>query len=205
LTHSGQLVNADATAARALCSGRWLGRSCGSNLSDVLQNVLHLGSTWKLVLGIVFVLLVCFLRRGIVGAIVDLYRLATRRHRKPTEPVESTVEAIASPRVSNTTIADRRAAGRTGGPIPRATGLSKRYGGLLANSDIDFVVNQGEMRRHYRAEWGRQEHLLQNADLRDRADVGQDRLRWPGYHGNERHRCVSTGDSPKRLSDQSAI
>src|SRR6478672_8326179 len=32
------------------------------------------------------------------------------------------------------------------GPILKASGLSKRYGGLLANSDIDFVVNQGEMR-----------------------------------------------------------
>jgi len=32
------------------------------------------------------------------------------------------------------------------GPILRATGLTKRYGGLLANSDIDFTVNHGELR-----------------------------------------------------------
>jgi branched-chain amino acid transport system permease protein len=32
------------------------------------------------------------------------------------------------------------------GPILQATGLSKRYGGLLANSDIDFTVEHGEMR-----------------------------------------------------------
>jgi branched-chain amino acid transport system permease protein len=32
------------------------------------------------------------------------------------------------------------------GPILQATGLSKRYGGLLANSDIDFTVNHGELR-----------------------------------------------------------
>jgi branched-chain amino acid transport system permease protein len=32
------------------------------------------------------------------------------------------------------------------GPILRATGLTKRYGGLVANSDIDFTVNRGELR-----------------------------------------------------------
>jgi branched-chain amino acid transport system permease protein len=32
------------------------------------------------------------------------------------------------------------------GPILEATRLTKRYGGLVANSDINFTVNQGEMR-----------------------------------------------------------
>jgi branched-chain amino acid transport system permease protein len=32
------------------------------------------------------------------------------------------------------------------GPILQASGLTKRYGGLLANSDIDFTVNRGELR-----------------------------------------------------------
>ena len=32
------------------------------------------------------------------------------------------------------------------GPILQATGLTKRYGGLFANSDIDFTVNHGELR-----------------------------------------------------------
>ena len=35
---------------------------------------------------------------------------------------------------------------RTSGPILQATGLTKRYGGLLANSDIDFAVKHGERR-----------------------------------------------------------
>ena len=35
---------------------------------------------------------------------------------------------------------------RAAGPILQATGLTKRYGGLLANSDIDFTVNHGERR-----------------------------------------------------------
>ena len=28
----------------------------------------------------------------------------------------------------------------------RTEGLTKRYGGLLANSDIDFTVDRGELR-----------------------------------------------------------
>ena len=35
---------------------------------------------------------------------------------------------------------------RKSGPILQATGLTKRYGGLAANADIDFTVNHGELR-----------------------------------------------------------
>ena len=52
-------------------------RRSGSICSDFLQTTLHLGATWKLVLGIVFVLLVCFLRRGMIGGIKDLYGCLT--------------------------------------------------------------------------------------------------------------------------------
>ena len=37
-------------------------------------------------------------------------------------------------------------AGSYSGPILQASGLTKRYGGLVANSDIDFTVNHGELR-----------------------------------------------------------
>ena len=38
----------------------------------------ELGAAWKLVLGVVFVLLVCFLRQGIIGGVRDLWRCARR-------------------------------------------------------------------------------------------------------------------------------
>jgi branched-chain amino acid transport system permease protein len=40
----------------------------------------------------------------------------------------------------------RHAVPETSGPILQATGLTKRYGGLVANADIDFTVNHGELR-----------------------------------------------------------
>ena len=142
---SGQLVMQTAIGGAGTLFGPLVGATVWLYLSDFLQNALHLGSTWKLVLGIVFVLLVCFLRRGIVGAIIDLYELTTGGA-KTTESVESRVEPVASPAPARMTMANRRPGERTSGPILEATGLSKRYGGLAANSDIDFVVNHGEMR-----------------------------------------------------------
>jgi branched-chain amino acid transport system permease protein len=146
---SGQLVMQTAIGGAGTLFGPLIGAAVWLYLSDFLQNALHLGATWKLVLGIVFVLLVCFLRRGIVGAIVDLYRLAAGR-RKTTQPVETAVSPIASPAtveiVAKPMLGDRRPAEHSAGPILEAIGLTKRYGGLVANSDIDFVVNHGEMR-----------------------------------------------------------
>ena len=142
---SGQLVMQTAIGGAGTLFGPLVGAVVWLYLSDFLQNALHLGATWKLVLGIVFVLLVCFLRRGIVGAIADLYALAARRGRT-IEPAETTVKPVASPVLATIPIANRRPAERGGGAILEATGLTKRYGGLAANSDIDFTVNHGEMR-----------------------------------------------------------
>jgi branched-chain amino acid transport system permease protein len=146
---SGQLVMQTAIGGAGTLVGPLIGATVWLYLSDFLQNALHLGATWKLVLGIVFVLLVCFLRRGIVGAIVDLWGLAVGR-RRTAELAETTTgltESSAAARAAVETIPVRRhAVDNVSGPILTATGLTKRYGGLVANSDIDFVVNHGEIR-----------------------------------------------------------
>jgi branched-chain amino acid transport system permease protein len=145
---SGQLVMQTAIGGAGTLFGPLVGATLWLYLSDFLQNALHLGATWKLVLGIVFVLLVCFLRRGIVGAVVDLYGLAASR-RRTTERAETTAGPIASPAsrvAAGAMLARRRPVDRTSGPILHATSLTKRYGGVVANSEIDFVVNHGEIR-----------------------------------------------------------
>src|SRR5262245_13573126 len=83
---SGQLVMQTAIGGTGTLFGPLLGATVWLYLSDFLQTTLHLGATWKLVLGVIFVLLVCFLRRGLIGGIEDLYALLTGT--KKPEPVE---------------------------------------------------------------------------------------------------------------------
>src|SRR6186713_2975216 len=99
---SGQLVMQTAIGGAGTLFGPLVGAAVWLYLSDFFQNTLHLGATWKLVLGIVFVLLVCFLRRGIVGGIKDLYALAVGRGANTADPDDAAaVGASAMPKSAN--------------------------------------------------------------------------------------------------------
>jgi branched-chain amino acid transport system permease protein len=140
---SGQLVMQTAIGGPGTLFGPLLGAAVWLSLQDFLQAALDLGAAWKLVLGVVFVLLVCFLRHGLVGGLVDLYRLTTRRSTAEAEaPEEATpirADAASMP-------ARHREGDLTAGTILEVKGLTKRYGGLVANSDIDFTVKVGDLR-----------------------------------------------------------
>lgn len=141
---SGQLVMQTAIGGAGTLFGPLVGAAVWLYLSDFFQTTLHLGATWKLVLGLVFVLLVCFLRRGIVGGIADLVGLMTRSRSRKHEPEETDAAAA-----DDTDVAASIAAASprpTGEVILEARGLTKRYGGIVANSDIDFSVREGELR-----------------------------------------------------------
>ena len=56
------------------------------------------------------------------------------------------VGAVSRAPAAVTPLPHRRAPSSYSGPILQATGLTKRYGGLVANSDIDITVNHGELR-----------------------------------------------------------
>jgi len=146
---SGQLVMQTAIGGRGTLFGPLVGAAVWLFLQDFLQTALDLGAAWKLVLGVVFVLLVCFLRRGIVGGIVDLVNFLAGKRAKGTREEVSAADIPAqaeSIRAPVATPAPRRQSNGDSGPILRATGLTKRYGGLVANSGIDFTVNRGELR-----------------------------------------------------------
>ncbi len=146
---SAELIMMTAIGGTGTLFGPLVGATVWLFLQDFLQAALGLGAAWKLVLGVIFVLLVCFLRRGIVGGLHDLYRLLTGRR----GVAEAEGEAVPMPLGADVTSAEAlampprpRALDGYSGPILQAAGLTKRYGGLVANSDIDFVVNQGEVR-----------------------------------------------------------
>ncbi len=141
---AGQLVMQTAIGGTGTLFGPLVGAAVWLYLSDFFQTVLNLGAVWKLVLGIVFVLLVVFLRRGLIGGIVDLYHLmrgrggpATRRG-LASSPVDMVAHTHAPP-------PPRRRAPDQAGPMLQVTGLAKHFGGLIANRDINFTVQHGEI------------------------------------------------------------
>ncbi len=146
---SGQLVMQTAIGGTGTLFGPLVGATVWLYLSDFLQTTLQLGASWKLVLGVIFVLLVCFLRHGLIGGIEDFYRLVSSSRRK-SKPVATDFGQSAAPGPRQPAIAAmparHRATDRTSGPILQAKGLTKHYGGVAANSDIDFAVDHGELR-----------------------------------------------------------
>jgi len=147
---SGQLVMQTAIGGRGTLFGPLVGAAVWLFLQDFLQTAVGLGAAWKLVLGIIFVLLVCFLRRGIVGGLEDLYhKVFGAKHVEASAPAAAfSIAAADAPKIAPATAAPApaRTSPQRTGPILQATGLTKRYGGLVANSDIDFTVNHGELR-----------------------------------------------------------
>src|SRR5690242_12763306 len=134
---SGQLVMQTAIGGRGTLFGPLVGAAVWLFLQDFLQAAVGLGAAWKLVLGVVFVLLVCFLRGGIVGGLVDLYGLLTGKGTKeaPEEaPADVTNggEQPAAQAAHAPMPAKKIERPAYPGPLLKATGLTKRYGGLVA-------------------------------------------------------------------------
>jgi branched-chain amino acid transport system permease protein len=147
---SGQLIMQTMIGGRGTLIGPLVGAAVWLFLQDFLQGALHLGAAWKLVLGVVFVLLVCFLRQGIIGGLLDLWSRVTHRGHKQ-EPAATAATALASATAATAaTAAPMRATHHADasytGPILQCTGLTKRFGGVVANSDIEFSVDAGELR-----------------------------------------------------------
>ena len=143
---SGQLVMQTVIGGSATLFGPLLGAAVWLYLRDFLQAVVGLGAAWKLVLGLVFVLLVTFLRRGLIGGVQDLIAHLTAKPHAPP-PEEAAAIAPAAQTVTSFGPAHRRRHDPAfSGPVLEARGLTKIYGGLAANRDIDFTVEEGELR-----------------------------------------------------------
>ena len=154
---SGQLVMQTAIGGVGTLFGPLLGAAVWLYLRDFLQQALGLGSAWMLVLGVVFVLLVCFLRRGLIGGMRDLSdhfsprasstRQRPRRRRRP--PRQRLVSV--GPRV-------RRQQTPVPGPVLQARGLTKSFGGTRRQPQHQFRGRARRAARHHRPQRRRQEH-----------------------------------------------
>ncbi len=147
---SGQIIMMTVIGGLETLFGPLVGATVWLYLRDFLQGGLGLGASWKLVLGLVFVLLVSFLRRGILGGVADLYaRLARAGTSAPGAAPDLRLDELspsANPAAGRAPPLPSRPIPAYSGPILVTKGLTKRYAGLLANSDIDFSVQQGELR-----------------------------------------------------------
>ena len=140
---SGQLVMQAAIGGGGTLFGPLLGAGVWLCLRDFLQATLGLGATWKLALGLVFVLLVCFLRRGLIGGMRDLVGLLAAR-KAPLPPDEAL--PIERPEPTASVGHSRRQEAPFTGPVLEARGITKSFGGIVANRNIDFAVERGELR-----------------------------------------------------------
>ncbi len=153
---SGQLVMQTMIGGAGTLYGPLVGAAVWLYLRDFLQESAGLGAQWKLVLGVIFVLLVCFLRRGIIGGLKDLIILVGRRTHDAVEggvpggvhkgEGDKVPAAAAARRTEPLSMPPPRASRQAPGPVLAANALTKRYGGLVANNNIHFAVAQGELR-----------------------------------------------------------
>ena len=133
---SGQLLVQTVIGGAATLLGPLVGGALWIYLRETLQHSLGLDTSWKLILGVVFVLLVSFLRQGIVGEIAKLV-LGKRGEGEGIEFDDLATPAILAP------AAPPLAFGET---VLEARGVTKRFGGLTANSDVNFAVPEFEVR-----------------------------------------------------------
>jgi branched-chain amino acid transport system permease protein len=147
---SGQLVIQTVIGGLGTLFGPLVGAAVWLFLRDFLQGSLGLGAAWRLALGVIFVLLVCFLRRGVLGGLKDLVAHWHRIQHPESVAAEPDASGLleSAPERDAVPVAPRDApvTGAASEPILVAKQLTKRYGGLVANSNIDFTVAAGELR-----------------------------------------------------------
>ncbi len=138
LDTSAQLVIQTVMGGAGTLLGPLLGATIWLYLYEGLQQIGSLGPYWKLILGIVFVVLVTSFRKGVAGALIEVFN---RRRKLPAD-----IDAEVSSKVAGALdIVAPLASTRPGAPVLEARGVSKHYGGLKANTDIDFTLREGEL------------------------------------------------------------
>jgi branched-chain amino acid transport system permease protein len=138
LETSGQLVVQTIMGGAGTLIGPTVGALVWIYLRTALQQLPLVGPFWKLVLGVVFVLIVTVFRRGICGGLVLLWE-RLRGSRDVTMPVPSIPAAPDEP-------VPAARAPLTQNVVLEAKELTKRYGGLTAVDKVSFQLMEGEIR-----------------------------------------------------------
>jgi len=140
LDTSAQLVIQTVMGGAGTLLGPLLGATIWLYLYEGLQNIAGIGAYWKLILGVVFVILVTVFSHGVGGALIQTF---SRKRASPADadddlPVES--HGASSLDIVPAT------SSAAGAPVLEARGITKQYGGLIAVSDVTFSLAEGELR-----------------------------------------------------------
>ncbi|HKS84307.1 MAG TPA: branched-chain amino acid ABC transporter ATP-binding protein/permease [Pseudolabrys sp.] len=138
LETSGQLVVQTIMGGAGTLIGPTVGALVWIYLRTALQQLPLVGSIWKMLLGIIFVLIVTVFRRGICGGVAVLWRRLTGPATARTPPLPI---VAAQPKNGS-----RKSLPLTQTVVLEARDLTKRYGGLTAVDKVSFQVMEGEIR-----------------------------------------------------------
>jgi branched-chain amino acid transport system permease protein len=143
LETSGQLVVQTVLGGAGSLVGPTIGAAVWIYLRSELQQVEGIGSLWKMILGIIFVLIVTLLRKGICGGIRMLWRRVTA---DAPAAAKTRFDALDAPKPALPVAVTRPRSALTGSIILEAKNVVKRFGGLTAVDDVSFQLAEGEIR-----------------------------------------------------------
>ncbi|MEJ2686259.1 MAG: branched-chain amino acid ABC transporter ATP-binding protein/permease [Gammaproteobacteria bacterium] len=166
---SGQLVMQSVIGGAGTLFGPLLGAGVWLGLRDSLQDFPTIAPAWKLILGVVFVVLITVFRQGLLGAVKTLFiprrvttepdvaelsAEVTRRHAvagvpdahlREDEVPDYAFHADTPHRPTKGLDITPKAADK-GMPALECRNLTKRYGGLTANEGITLSIPEGQLR-----------------------------------------------------------
>ncbi|MEO5812259.1 MAG: branched-chain amino acid ABC transporter ATP-binding protein/permease [Rhodanobacter sp.] len=136
---SAQLIIQTVMGGVATLLGPLLGATIWLYVFNVVQGVAGIGAYWKLILGVIFVIVVTVFRFGVGGALI---RLFSRRRSRATSPVATPGSAVDRELLK----LDIVPAVASDQPVLETRGVTKQYGGLTAVDDVSFSLAEGELR-----------------------------------------------------------
>ena len=139
---SAELVIQTVMGGAGTLFGPLLGALIWLYLYEVLQFVDAVGPYWRLILGVIFVILVTLFRRGICGEI-----MAWRNRRVSRRMAAAVPENARTFADVNAKLVMRDAPTvESGRPVLRADNIAKHYGGLKAVKGVSISIEEGELR-----------------------------------------------------------
>ena len=138
---SAELVIQTVMGGAGTLFGPLLGALIWLYLYEVLQFVDAVGPYWRLILGVIFVVLVTTFRRGICGEFLAW------RNRRISRRMAAAVTDHGSHAHTGAKLVMRDAPRMAQGqPVLRADNIAKHYGGLKAVKGVSIAIEEGELR-----------------------------------------------------------